>query len=44
LIRKIRRKEKQNKQARKVATTMTVAKWAIEMEFTRQQQTTFIVA
>jgi hypothetical protein len=43
LIRKTRGKEKQNKQAKNASTTMTMAKWAIEREFTRQQQTNFIV-
>jgi len=43
LIRKTRRKEKQNKQGRMASTTMTATKWAIEREFTRQQRTNFIV-
>jgi hypothetical protein len=37
LIRETRRKEKQDKQVKKVITIMTMTEWVVERELTRQQ-------
>jgi acid phosphatase class B len=41
-IKKTRRKEKQNKHAKKATTTMIIAKQVVERELTRKQQVIFI--
>jgi hypothetical protein len=42
LIKEIRRKKKQDKQARKVTTTMTTIERVAERKLTRQQRANFI--